>query len=496
MVGQGVDPNSFSNLGFVSSANQEPSKGFKLGFFIWVLGVVFLIAIVLIVLYMVGGKIEKQVNSLGITQEFGFLDRVLIVFEGNKFKQIQTANNPDQNGDGIIDYSPGLNPNGDLDEDNVPNIDDVDVDGDGILNSQDNLKSVSAELCGDINFDGVINGSDVDEMVTYLFGGKVPKNNNYSFADLNGDGQPDALDLGILVDYIYNNSTAPTCIFSVNNPPNISSFYGDRILRLKEEGNFYVSAKDPEEGNLIYRFYWGDGNNSNITGDSGKLVGTKHSFSGGGVKEVKVVAMDMGGLTVSNSMNVEVPYATPLNCDFWTNDSIGVSNESLVYARDPDGILIGVATKVYDGSFLIHTTGGFPDNSNVDEGAKSGDKITFYVDGTKCVLDGGSDIWVASSSKKITLSCGDKEISDSKKSISFPCGDINFDGLINESDVDEMVSYLFEGKIPDNNDYGFADLNGDGFPDAIDLNILIDFIYNEGTAPACAEVQENSPVDE
>ena len=95
----------------------------------------------------------------------------------------------------------------------------------------------------------------------------------------------------------------------------------------------------------------------------------------------------------------------------------------------------------------------------------------------------GSDVWVAGLSKLLTLSCDGTEIV--KKVVSFPCGDINFDGIINESDVDAYTNYIFYGgETVSGVDY---DLNDDGFPDAVDLAILIDYVYYDISIPACSE---------
>lgn len=56
-------------------------------------------------------------------------------------------------------------------------------------------------------------------------------------------------------------------------------------------------------------------------------------------------------------------------------------------------------------------------------------------------------------------------------------------------DVDAFSAYFFFGAEP-REEFNY-DLNDDGFPDAVDLNILIDYIYFEGEIPNCGNASQS-----
>ena len=103
-----------------------------------------LVFIVLFVALLVAAVItsnqeEKQINRAGGNIHRNFIQQLSSFFNGEELEDIIKKNDPDSNNDGIIDASSNIDPQGDEDGDGIPNIDDLDMDGDGILNSQDSF---------------------------------------------------------------------------------------------------------------------------------------------------------------------------------------------------------------------------------------------------------------------------------------------------------------------------------------------------------------------
>jgi len=107
---------------------------------------------------------------------------------------ILNINDPDYNGDGIMDYPYDLiDPNGDIDGDGILNINDEDMDGEGILNghdpdfdgdnTMDQFTIVTPN--GDIDGDGLLNINDGD-----IDGDGIL--NGYD-SDVDGDGNVEAV---------------------------------------------------------------------------------------------------------------------------------------------------------------------------------------------------------------------------------------------------------------------------------------------------------------
>jgi len=65
----------------------------------------------------------------------------------------------------------------------------------------------------------------------------------------------------------------------------------------------------------------------------------------------------------------------------------------------------------------------------------------------------------------------------------YKCGDMNGDDLINQTDLDLLTGYAFDGvPIP----AGLkVDLNGDGYPDILDVTVLNNYLKRGGPAPTC-----------
>jgi hypothetical protein len=109
----------------------------------------------------------------------------------------------------------------------IPCPDDIDTDGDGIMNTCDNcpltpnpdqsdinhnLRGDICEglLCGDIDDDGLINILDVVFLINYLYK-SGPSPAVMEIADVNGDVQINILDVVYLINFLYKGGPDPAC---------------------------------------------------------------------------------------------------------------------------------------------------------------------------------------------------------------------------------------------------------------------------------------------
>lgn len=165
-----------------------------------VLATVFIVLIVaLIVVAVVKGNEEiNQLKNAGGNSDPGFFNRVSEGLNGDNSRDLIIHNLPEK------DLASGSDQ--DDDEDGIPNSQDIDVDGNGILNSDEEAVILK---CGDINGDNILDQSDLDALVSYAFDGKeVP---NDVRVDLNADGVVDILDVVMMVDHVKRGEPEPTC---------------------------------------------------------------------------------------------------------------------------------------------------------------------------------------------------------------------------------------------------------------------------------------------
>jgi len=167
--------------------------------FIAIASIFIVLVVALIVIAVVKGNEEiEQLKNAGDNSNPGFFNRVSEGLNGDDSEEIITNNVPD----------PVLvaDPDGDDDDDGIPNSQDIDVNGDGELNSDEEAVILK---CGDSNGDDILDQSDLDAIVSYAFGGKeVPIDVR---ADLNADGVIDILDVVMMVDHVRRGEPEPTC---------------------------------------------------------------------------------------------------------------------------------------------------------------------------------------------------------------------------------------------------------------------------------------------
>ncbi len=105
-------------------------------------------------------------------------------------------------------------------------------------------------LCADINRDGLLSRADLEAFVDYIFRGGVPRVDvDY---DLNDDSYPDVIDVTILIDYLYRDGSALTCLGEPNLPPVFVNFNPPTSTLAAELYSYDVEASDSENDSLTF----------------------------------------------------------------------------------------------------------------------------------------------------------------------------------------------------------------------------------------------------
>ncbi|RKY02763.1 hypothetical protein DRP77_07390, partial [Candidatus Poribacteria bacterium] len=93
-------------------------------------------------------------------------------------------------------------------------------------------------------------------------------------------------------------------------------------------------------------------------------------------------------------------------CDFWGQATFGgvpLQEGDIVTAVDPDGVICGVVWRVQQGYYAVHVYGDDPTTAE-DEGAETGDTITFLINGVRAAVVSGDPTWEDKGSKEVSLS--------------------------------------------------------------------------------------------
>jgi hypothetical protein len=83
----------------------------------------------------------------------------------------------------------------------------------------------------------------------------------------------------------------------VNTPPNKPTIDGPKTIKLRSESTYTISAVDPNNHDLYYYVYWGDGDYVNWIGpySSGETVTVKNSWPEPGKYDIQLKAKDFIG---------------------------------------------------------------------------------------------------------------------------------------------------------------------------------------------------------
>jgi hypothetical protein len=124
-----------------------------------------------------------------------------------------------------------------------------------------------------------------------------------------------------------------------------------------------------------------------------------------------VIALAAGiGTGVSAQTIIPTPYFTSFSDTLIASTYNGelLVAGSIIQAYDPSGVYCGIDTVRVSGDDAIFgyfsVYGDDPGTAGVDEGATSGEQITFKINGRTATVSAGDDIWTDQSLKSVTLS--------------------------------------------------------------------------------------------
>ena len=106
------------------------------------------------------------------------------------------------------------------------------------------------------------------------------------------------------------------------------------------------------------------------------------TYPTGGYSLAKMVASDKREYTSVQSQ--------PQSCDFWAYQPGLLVPGDTIRAYDQSGVLCGDTTVIAEGGFLLHVTGD-DNQTEQDEGADPGEKITFTINGQEVFVKGTSE---------------------------------------------------------------------------------------------------------
>lgn len=165
------------------------------------------------------------------------------------------------------------------------------------------------EKC-DYDGNGFLDSLDLGSLIDYLFNGGLISGG--TTGDVNADGQPDALDLSAFIDHLFVGQPVPVgCqVVQTNQPPVIQSFSGPSIMGEDTYGTWNAQAYDPEGGRLNYTFNWGDGNPASTTiisnATSGYPVTAWHYYANPGTYPIMLTVQDQSLAADYASVSVTV----------------------------------------------------------------------------------------------------------------------------------------------------------------------------------------------
>jgi len=133
-------------------------------------------------------------------------------------------------------------------------------------------------------------------------------------------------------------------------------------------------------------------------------------------------------------------------CDFWSQDGTYFDEPTehipefvqigdVITAKDPDGVICGLAyvgdAGTGEGDYFIHVNGDDSNTPNVDEGAETGDTISFFINGYPAKVTSGTPVWNSGGSFLVSLSA---------PALSF--GDVSGNGTVTAYDAALTLQHI------------------------------------------------------
>ncbi|NOZ80375.1 MAG: hypothetical protein GXP63_01770 [DPANN group archaeon] len=162
-------------------------------------------------------------------------------------------------------------------------------------------------------------------------------------------------------------------------------------------------------------------------------------------------------IILSLSVSAYPPIATEFYGNVTENGSV-VSSGTMITAYDGDGVLCGSFTMVHDGYFGLLSCNGDDAGTSVDEGAVTGENITFFIDGnpTRRFFN---FTWISAAFQFVSLDRNYPPV-------------LSIDDLLNST---EDVHYTYDVNATDPNDDPYAFSSNATFFTIDPLNGLINF---------------------
>ncbi|MBI4122260.1 MAG: peptidoglycan-binding protein [Parcubacteria group bacterium] len=334
----------------------------------------------------------------------------------------------------------------------------------------------AATSCGDFNGDKLVTQSDIDFLQNFAFlGSPVPADPRQS--DINGDGVfPTSADLVTLQNYLYVSGPAPKC-----TPPIAAS-----RPALSACGDFN-SDKLISQSDIDFIL------NFTFLGGPRPVDPKQGDVNGDGIQTASDVVYLQNHLYL-NGPDLKCPAGTVGEFSRPTTESCGDFNG--------DGFV-----KQYDVDFLrTYAFLGDPAPRDKTRADVNGDKLVnagdvIYLDNylkvngpaLKCPappppppprpVDIDEGLGRAVPAPLPIVDSGTGSGTGSRAALT-SCGDFNRDKVINQSDIDFLSNYVFQGR-PAPSDKTRADVNGDGLATASDVVYLQNYAFLNGPALKC-----------
>ncbi|XZF14009.1 hypothetical protein ACTHGU_19695 [Chitinophagaceae bacterium MMS25-I14] len=390
----------------------------------------------------------------------------------------------DSDNDGISDAREDTNHDGDptnddADGDGIPNYLDLDSDNDGIPDLYESGIPAAVIATLDVNHDGVIDNTvavGINGLANILESSDVSSSdNNYTLADTDGDGVPDFVDLDADNDGINDiRESGRTGLADANGDGMVDGPDADRdgIMDSADgnnsaRGGTGIATPKDTDGDAIADFRDLDSDNDGI---NDVIESGNGAFDTNGDGLVDGTDTDGDGIRnlADNNNNA---FGDAADAGLPDTDGDGIAN-----FRDLDSDNDGINDVKESGLVLTADANG---DGMVDGTDADGDGIIGVADGNSGAFGDASDPAVKDTDGDgipdyKDLDSDNDGINDVKESGLPMSADANGDGLVDGTDTDgDGIIGVADGNTSvygDAGDITFKDTDGDGIPDARDLD--------------------------